>query len=129
VNARAILLGALLASVACGSAGATLTISAPPFFAGVMEYMDEQGIGDACLEMRVRAGKPSEIEVTRSSGDARLDAAATKGMRLEVDLMERFPLHWRKADAAGWRTIPLRFTSPDRDDTRVLGCAGKATGG
>jgi hypothetical protein len=129
MKARAILLAALLASAAGGSATATLTISAPPFFAEVMEYMDAQGIGDACIEMRVRAGKPSEIEVTRSSGDARLDAVATKGLRLEVDLMERFPLHWRKADAAGWRTIPLRFSNPGHDNGRVLGCAGKATGG
>jgi hypothetical protein len=94
-----------------------------------MEYMDEQGIADACLQVRVRAGKPSEIEVVRSSGDARFDALATRGLRLEIEVMERFPIDWREADAGGWRTFPLRFANPDRRHARVLGCAGKAAGG
>ncbi len=127
MNARAMFLMALLATVVGGPAAAEL--KAPPFFGEAMEYMDEQGIADACLEMRVRAGKPSEIEVTRSSGDARFDALVAKGLRLELDVMERFPIDWRKADAAGWRTLPLKFASPDRRHARVLGCAAKAAGG
>lgn len=128
MNARAMMLAAFLASAVGGSAAA-LTIPAPPFFAEAMEYMDEQGIVDACMEMRVRVGTPSEIEVTRSSGDARFDALAVKGLRLEIDVMERFPIDSRKADAAGWRTVPLRISNPDSRHDKVLGCTGKATGG
>ena len=126
MNARALLLATFLA---CAAAGPAAALDAPPFFAEAIEYLDEQGIADACLELRVRAGKPSEIAVARSSGDARFDALVVKGLHLEIEVMERFPLGWRKADAAGWRTLPLRFSNPDRRQARVLGCAGKGTGG
>jgi hypothetical protein len=123
MNTKTMILSALLASALGGSASA-LTVPAPPFFAEAMEYMKDQGIGDACMEMRVRPGKPSEIEVTRSSGDPRFDALAVKGLHLEIEVAERFPLQWRKADAAGWRTLPLRFSGKDRRHSRVLGCTG-----
>ena len=123
MKAYALLLAGLLASAAGGPAAA---LAAPPFFAEAMEYMDEQHIGNACLELRVRAGDPSEVVVARSSGDARFDALVVKGMHLEVDLLKRFPLDWRKADAAGWHALPLKFDRRDRHNTKVLGCA--ATG-
>ena len=47
-------------------------------------------------------------------------------MRREVDELKRFPLDWRKADAAGWRTLPLKFDGRGRHAANVLGCA--ATG-
>ena len=126
MKARALMLAVFLAAASGGPAAA---LPAPPFFAEAMDYMDEQDIGDACLEMRVRDGKPSEVQVARSSGDARFDALVAKGLRLEIDMMERFPLAWREADAAGWRTFPLRFSNPGRRHDKVLGCAGKAAGG
>jgi hypothetical protein len=114
-------LAAMLSSALAGTAVAGFP--APPFFAEAMEYMDAQGIGNACMEMRVRVGKPSEIEVTRSSGDARFDALASKGLHLEIDVMQRFPVDWRKPDAAGWRRVPLKFDRHNRHNTNVLGCA------
>jgi hypothetical protein len=123
MKTRTILLAALLASAVGGQARA-LTLPAPPFFAEAMEYMKDQGIANACMEMRVRPGKPSEIQVTRSSGDARFDALAVKGLHLEIEVAERFPLQWRKADAAGWHTLPLRFSGKVRGHARELGCPG-----
>jgi hypothetical protein len=122
MNARPMLLAGLLAS-ALGGPAAALNVPAPPFFAEAMEYMDDHHIGKACLDLRLRAGKPSEIVVARSSGDAEFDALVVKGMHLEVDLLERFPVDWRKADADGWRTVPLKLDREDRHDTKVLGCA------
>jgi hypothetical protein len=115
-----ILLAAMLSSALAGAAVAG--IPAPPFFAEAMEYMDAQHIGNACLDLRVRAGEPSEIVVARSSGDAGFDALVVKGMHREVDTLKRFPLDWRKADAAGWRSVPLKFDRRDRHNKQVLGC-------
>jgi len=123
MNKTSLFMAAMLASVLAGTAGA---IPAPPFLAEAMDYMDEQRIGEACLELRVRAGQPSEIVVSRSSGDARFDALVAKGLRLEIDVLARFPLDWRPADASGWRTIPLKLSQRERRDDTVLGCA--ATG-
>jgi len=121
MKTQSILLAAMLSATLAGTAGAK--VPAPPFFAEAMEYMDAQGIGNACMELRVRVGKPSEIEVARSSGDARFDALASKGLHLEIDVMERFPVDWRKPDAAGWRRVPLKFDRRSRHNTNVIGCA------
>ena len=68
-------------------------------------------------------------QVVRSSGDARLDAIAARGLRLEIDVMERFPIQSRTADAQGWRAVPLKLSNPGRRNTKVLGCTAKAAGG
>jgi hypothetical protein len=120
MNDKSIFLAAMLT---CVLAGAAQAIPPPPFFAEAMEYMDEQGIGNACLDLRLRAGEPSTIEVARSSGNAEFDALVVKGMHREVDDLKRFPVDWSKADAAGWRVVPLKFDSKDRGNKKVLGCA------
>jgi hypothetical protein len=125
MKAVALLLATVLASAAAGSAAA---VPAPRFFAEAMEFMGEQRIGDACVQLRVREGKPSEIVVARSSGNAQFDALVVRGMHLEIDLLGRFPLDWRPADAAGWRTIPLKLSMRDRRHTKVLGCAAAEPG-
>lgn len=119
MNKHSMMLSAFLAAALAGPA---LALPTPEFFGEAMEYMDERGIASACMALRVRVGKPSEIEVTRSSGDAAFDALAARGLHLEIDVMGRFPTHWSKPDAAGWHVVPLKFERPGRRNKAVLGC-------
>ena len=119
-----ILIAAMLASGIAAASDKYLTLPPPPFFAEAMEYMHEHSIGDACVVLHVRDGKPSEIVIATSSGDAIFDALAVKGLQREIDELKRVPHDFRPADAAGWRRFPLKLH--DKRHERVLGCAAKA---
>jgi hypothetical protein len=123
---------ALVVSMALGAAGSAAAAErffpTPEFFASARGYLDANGFRDGCVTVRVRGREnaesrgATEILVHRSSGDGAFDALVVTDLRREIEDLERFPLDRYPADAAGWRTLPLKLSSERHRE--VLGCAG-----
>jgi hypothetical protein len=124
----------LAAALATGSVGAAAATNVtPPLFPWTLQYLADNGFSDGCVTVRVLAhapaggAAPTEIVVQRSSGRAEFDALVVSDLRREIDVIGRFPVASYPADAAGWRTLPLRLSiKPDRRHQQVLGCAAAA---